>query len=423
MSRRYKHEIMGEHRVHLTHYRGAITVYCHHDGVTKRISTGICCADDCIDAKGYLNSNYGSDYPERNSNLNSILKKYRDLWDEAKEKEEPNYVSYIIAKIKEREENKLLYKETLSSLFDWYLEEKSYSTMKYNTKKSYTTMKRFVESFELHHKIDLNKIDLEMAKNIIKHLQNDDTRTVNYMLSVDGKQKSINRIANVGCHDPYTINRKLRDFRRFIRYINIHKGISVKPNFYSNSILLPLTKKDPEILSQEEINGIKNFCPPSNNEKNYQLVKDITLLSIYSGMSFVDLQNFTKKNIVGRVYIDRRTKSGIGYSFVITDEIYAILERNNYSFKKMGNQKYNIYFKKLCSQIDIFNIEKNGVKRFEKMKHKLNRSTCITNILSENHSIRTTLTLTGHTNTDAWKPYMKRGLTEEDVQTLSKRKI
>lgn len=115
--------------------------------------------------------------------------------------------------------------------------------------------------------------------------------------------------------------------------------------------------KEPVALNEIELKRIID-CKPSHSK--IEKVRDMFLFQCLTGLAYVDMQDFNKDKIS---YIDgsmiinaSRVKTDESYIIPLFSEAQEILEKYDYSFPKISNQKYNDYIKILAANVGI---EKN----------------------------------------------------------------
>lgn len=106
-------------------------------------------------------------------------------------------------------------------------------------------------------------------------------------------------------------------------------------------------------LTEEELAVLKAAKLVGKIEK----VRDLFVISCYTGMAYCDLMSFDKNDIKekkGVKYMSgKRAKTNQEYMFVLLDPVIEILEKYNYELPYITNQKYNDYLKLLASQCGI----------------------------------------------------------------------
>lgn len=112
-----------------------------------------------------------------------------------------------------------------------------------------------------------------------------------------------------------------------------------------------------EFLTAEEVAALQSATMPT---KSLSEARDLFLFQCYTGLSYIDMMSFDFTGITdlvaGEIISGVRHKTGTTFSFVLTDRAKAILEKYNYRFPKLPNQKYNIKLKLIA---DAAGIDKN----------------------------------------------------------------
>lgn len=134
--------------------------------------------------------------------------------------------------------------------------------------------------------------------------------------------------------------------KTFIQYGLDNYKIKINP---FQNIKVKRTKKKIDYLTEEELN-ILSTTPIENDCLN--AVRNAFLLQCYSGLSYIDLEHLTEKDIHitenGTHYIHKqRVKTGVDYTAVILQQGIQILKDNNYKLKVISNQKMNLYLKQV----------------------------------------------------------------------------
>ncbi|WP_165045895.1 site-specific integrase [Dysgonomonas sp. ZJ709] len=135
--------------------------------------------------------------------------------------------------------------------------------------------------------------------------------------------------------------------------IAIKRDMLIK-NPYDNFEVKKGKHKEPTFLTPEELQLIINYIPV--NEK-LERVKDLFLFQCFTGMAYVDMQAFSKSDVV---IINE--EEAIKSSRIKTDESYVlyflpipkeIAEKYNYNLPTISNQKYNDYLDLLAAGAGI----------------------------------------------------------------------
>jgi site-specific recombinase XerD len=183
-------------------------------------------------------------------------------------------------------------------------------------------------------------------------------------------------------------------FKRIILIARNNGLISIDP--FAN-YKIRITKVDRGYLTQEDVEKIlkKQFVT-----KRLELVRDIFIFSCFTGLSYIDVKNLTKKNV--RTSFDtnlwimtKRQKTKIESNILLLDVPKMILEKykgkspNNLLLPILSNQKMNSYLKEIG---DVCEIDKE-------LTFHLARHTFATTItLAKGVPIETVSKMLGHTN-------------------------
>lgn len=149
-----------------------------------------------------------------------------------------------------------------------------------------------------------------------------------------------------------TLYRRHKEFERYIK-IAIKKKIT-KYNPYEEFDLKKGKHKDPTFLTEAELQKMIHHTPA--NDK-LDRVKDLFLFQCFTGMAYVDMQSFSKDDI-----IEVNGEKAIGSSRQKTDESFVLLflpeaekiaTKYNYKLPIISNQKYNSYLELLGAAAGI----------------------------------------------------------------------
>lgn len=112
--------------------------------------------------------------------------------------------------------------------------------------------------------------------------------------------------------------------------------------------------KDPIVLDEVELKKIADYQPTCDKLAR---IRDMYLFQCMTGLAFVDMQEFTKDKIRyidgSMVICSNRVKTAESYIIPLFADAQEILEKYNYSFPRISNQKYNDYIKVLASSVGI----------------------------------------------------------------------
>ena len=103
------------------------------------------------------------------------------------------------------------------------------------------------------------------------------------------------------------------------------------------------------VLTKLEINIIEEFKPKNLRHKR---TRKLFLFSVYTGLSYTDVQNFNIEQIRCfngiDVIIGVRSKTGVGYTTPFTKHAKQLLINCSYNLPKLSNQRLNLYLKEIA---------------------------------------------------------------------------
>lgn len=140
--------------------------------------------------------------------------------------------------------------------------------------------------------------------------------------------------------------RRHKEFERYIK-VAIKKGIT-KYNPYDEFEVKKGKHKDPTFLTEAELQLLIKHTPAN---AKLERVKDLFLFQCFTGLAYVDMQGFSKDDI-----IEVNGSKAIGSSRIKTDESFILLflpeaekiaDKYDYKLPIISNQKYNSYLELL----------------------------------------------------------------------------
>ena len=181
-------------------------------------------------------------------------------------------------------------------------------------------------------------------------------------------------------------------------------------------------KREREFLSESELLKLENFHSPVNR---LNIVKDLFVFSCYTGISYIDLNNLTRDNIVKGIdgndwLITKRQKTKTNVKIPLLDKALELVFKyenhprvvaNNGILPRLSNQRINAYLKEIAG---LCKIKKNLT--FHIARHTF--ATTIT--LSNGVPIETVSKLLGHTKIATTQIYARviERKVSEDINTL-----
>ena len=167
---------------------------------------------------------------------------------------------------------------------------------------------------------------------------------------------------------------------------------------------------DVDWLTPEEIRKLENTEIENQSLRD---VRDAFLLQVYSGLSYVDLENLTQEDIKesnGTYYITKpRKKTGVVYTAVILPRGVEILKAHNWKMKVISNQKMNIYLKTIMVLCGIDH----------KLKTHLGRKTYGHLLLNSGVRLETVAKALGHSNSKTTSKFYAEVAAETVLKEIS----
>lgn len=170
-----------------------------------------------------------------------------------------------------------------------------------------------------------------------------------------------------------------------------------------------LEKREREFLTDEELKRIQEFMPTIERLSS---VRDLFIFSCYTGISYSDIMNLTKENIIinvdGKPWImATRNKTGKSFKIPLLARAEKLIKKyeNHHRTISTGlllptisNQRLNSYLKEIA---DVCNIKKNLT--FHMARHTFATTVTLTNGVP----IESVSKMLGHTNLKTTQHYAK----------------
>lgn len=218
---------------------------------------------------------------------------------------------------------------------------------------------------------------------------------------------------------PRTVEGNILPFRRVVRRA-INKGV-VRQDPFFNYVPTRVRPKR-RWLSNEEIERIMK-TPIANQSRNF--VRDMFILSCFTGLSYVDVRNLRESNIKemedgNKWIILNRQKTGTPSYIPLLDIPLRIIEKyrgtgkDGKLFNLMNNSQVNLYLKDIAKAAGI-----DKQLSYHQARHSFSTSVC----LSQGVPIETLSQMLGHTNIKTTQIYAEVIKTKinEDMTNLAKR--
>jgi integrase len=287
-------------------------------------------------------------------------------------------------------------KRTVSELFDEFIEFKEYDCEPLTIKKHKTTkalLEEYVKSTG-NSTLVLPELNLKFYNNFTKFLVTEKN------------------------HAPSTVHKYQTSLKAFLAYLTEELGLNrgeVHKKFKKSSKVQDGGSK--VVLLKEQVKRLIDWKPTNSR---YELVRDLFLFQIFTGIRYSDLVNLNRSFVMNNSLSFDMWKVNKRVTIPLHPDAQRILEKYDYNLgeKCKALQNYNTDLKTMC--------ELAGLKdEFHSLKIKLNRkvtdntplyklisthvgrTTFITNCLIAGISPFIVMEYTGHNDIDTLKGYMR----------------
>jgi integrase len=298
-------------------------------------------------------------------------------------------------------------RKTLLELIEYH-NTNMVSVLKPGTMKNYYTTERYLNKF-LNQKLKTDDIFLKQ---------------LNYRFIVDFEQ-FIRNYKPKKERRTLTNNGVMKHLERFKKMINLAVKLEWLVKNPVNQFSLKFDKYDRQYLSERELKLIENTFFKS---ERLERVKDIFIFSCYTGLSYIDVKQLTRHQIVRGIdnnywIYTKREKTHEVVKIPILPKALVIIEKYRAIAKKIdselllplySNQKTNSYLKEIAKQCGI-----NKNITFHVARHTF----ATTVLLSNGVPIETVSKLLGHTKLSTTQIYARvlEHKISEDIDNLLKR--
>ena len=291
-----------------------------------------------------------------------------------------------------------------------------------------------LELFEYHNAVSEKKLHKDTMKHykttqrylkefLYKKSKTDDTHleSLNYSFIIDFEHylKTYRPIDHQGKISNNTAMKHLQRLRKMVtmafhlEWINRDPFVRFKSSF---------EKREREFLTEQELKELEEFHSPINR---LNMIKDLFVFSCYTGISYIDIDQLNKDNIVKGIdgndwIMSKRQKTKTPVKIPLLNQAKELIDKyredpramaSHTIFPKFSNQKVNSYLKEIA---DLCKIKKNLT--FHMARHTF--ATTIT--LSNGVPIETVSKLLGHTKIATTQIYAKviERKVSEDMKVL-----
>lgn len=203
------------------------------------------------------------------------------------------------------------------------------SKLKKRSINNYTSTLSKLKAFETFKKkkIKFEDIDLVFHSDFISYCRNEEKLNNNTIGSIVSRIKTFCRNAEMD-------------------------GLSVNPKFKHRDFNLPKSETIDTYLSDNEINLIYNH--DFSDSARLDNARDLFVIGLRTGLRISDILSITKENLLGNVINITTQKTNQNLTIPIHPQFKAILDKRNGSLpNKISSQKFNLYIKEICKEVEI----------------------------------------------------------------------
>lgn len=260
---------------------------------------------------------------------------------------------------------------------------------------NYNSMVKALKGFELARKVKLTTLNV-VRKEMIVDLQN--------YLTVDLEMKQ------------NTVGDRLKNFKTFLEVLFQHEVIKCNP-FKKYSLTIPRERAVTIALYEEELQGLIDLDLSFN--PTYELVRDKFYLMCQIGVRISDFNTFihhSRHNDVVKMF---NQKTGSEIKIPISIKARNILEKYDYKFPYISEQKMNEYIKEIGKMVPILHsivqirYTKGGrdivenVPKYSQICIHTSRRTLITTLRAGGIDSTDVTIMSGHATEDLISTYYK----------------
>jgi site-specific recombinase XerD len=289
------------------------------------------------------------------------------------------------------------------------------------TVKDYISTYYAIKDYEhfSHSKTRLSDITEEWMDNFIEFLGQPHVNSKTYKYTCRGNM----------CNK--TANKRLDCFANFVwrYYKDVDKADVVKSKKLDDSI-----KSDILRLYKDELTKLADMPLTDADEIR---IRDYFVFICLTGLRFSDFSTIDKTNFIynGKFWVLRlfTQKTVKKAEIPLTDRAYAIALKYGYRFDLYNNQIFNKRLKSFLKNHELFGesylsvrhirrrLERNTVKRRDKMSAHTGRRTFISILIESGVSVNRVMAMTGHTNESTLKIYVDKFSPDlhESIEPLS----
>ncbi|MBN1971508.1 MAG: tyrosine-type recombinase/integrase [Candidatus Delongbacteria bacterium] len=219
-------------------------------------------------------------------------------------------------------------------------------------------------------------------------------------------------------HAPLTVNKYQSCLKAFMQYLT--DELDLNPSAIHKTFKKESRKKSggaKVVLLKEHIEKLLNW---ETDNKRYDLVRDLFLFQVFTGIRYSDLENIGKSHVINNHLVFTMYKVNKGVSIPLHVEAVRILKKYNYELGEQVKtlQNYNKDIKHVCKEAGLADTIKSlKIVLSKKVKDDdqlwtlvsshVGRSSFITNCLISGIPPHIVMAFTGHSKLETLSEYMQ----------------
>jgi integrase len=249
-----------------------------------------------------------------------------------------------------------------------------------------------------------NDIDLDFYYDFVDYLNNKEIKKRNSQKVQKGMATN-------------TVGKRIQTIKVFLNAAS-DKGYDVNPSFKSHRFKAISEESESIYLNENELQELFDY--DLSNNKRLDKVRDLFLVSAWTGLRFGDVTRITKDNIEDNEFINiTQSKTGDPVVIPLHWTVKYMLDKYGGELPKpISNQKFNDYLKELCRIVGIKDeVHKSitiGGKRISQKYEKwqlvtahAGRRSFATNLYKQGFPALSIMQITGHQSEKSFLKYIK----------------
>ncbi|MFW5804829.1 MAG: tyrosine-type recombinase/integrase [bacterium] len=213
-----------------------------------------------------------------------------------------------------------------------------------------------------------------------------------------------------------TVGKRIQTIKVFLNSAK-DKGYDVNPVFQSHRFKAISEESESIYLNENELTKIFNYDFSDN--PRLERVRDLFIISAWTGLRFGDVTRLTRDNIEDDFINIHQSKTGDPVIIPLHWTVKFMLDKYNGELPEpLSNQKFNDYLKELCQIVGINEPVHKGItkggqkitkkyKKYELVTAHTGRRSFATNLYKQGFPALSIMQITGHKSEQSFLKYIK----------------